>query len=62
MAQILLDGVYRLTDGIPVFQPIPGPTTEQLLALLTWIISRLLKALTRHGALTKTPIWGHCVI
>jgi len=48
MAQILLDGVYRLTDGIPVFQPIPGPATEQLLALLTRIISRLLKALTRY--------------
>ena len=50
---LLLDGVYRLTDGVPVFQPVPAPTTEQLQALLTRIITRLLKVLTRHGALMK---------
>ncbi len=49
----MLDGVYRLTDGIPLFQAIPAPTTEQLQAVLTRIITRLLKALTRNGALTE---------
>ena len=47
----MLDGVYHLTDGVPVFQAIPSPTTAQLQALLTRIITRLLKAFTRHGAL-----------
>ena len=47
----MLDGGYRLTDGVPVFQPVPAPTTEQLQALLTRIITRLLKGLTRQGAL-----------
>ena len=42
---------YHLTDGGPVFQPISAPTTEQLQALLTRIITRLLKMLTRHSAL-----------
>ena len=50
---LVLDGVYRLTDGVPVFQPIPAPTTDQLQALLTRIITRILKMLTRHGALTE---------
>jgi hypothetical protein len=50
---LVLDGVYRLTDGAPVFQAIPAPTTEQLQTLLTRIISRLLKVLTRHGALIE---------
>jgi len=40
-------GVYRLTDGVLGFQPIPAPTTDQLQALLTRIITRLLKMLTR---------------
>ena len=52
----MLDGVYRLTDGVPVFQPIPAPTTEQLETVLTRIITRLLKALTRHGALMEEDI------
>ena len=50
---LLLDGVYRLTDGVPVFQPIAAPTTEQLQTVLTRIITRLLKMLTRKGALTE---------
>ena len=52
----MLDGVYRLTDGVPVFQPIPAPTTEQLETVLTRIITRLLKALTCHGALMEEDI------
>jgi len=50
---LLLDGVYRLTDGVPVFQPVPAPTMEQLQPLLPRIITRLLKMLTRQGALIE---------
>ncbi len=50
---LMLDGVYRLTDGGPVFQPVPAPTAEQLQAVLTRIITRLLKVLIRHGALME---------
>ena len=50
---LVLDGVYRLTDEVPVFQAVPAPTTEQLQALLTRIITRLLKMLTRKGALIE---------
>ncbi|MEC4679126.1 MAG: hypothetical protein VST67_00330, partial [Nitrospirota bacterium] len=50
---LMLDGVYRLTDGVPVFQAVPAPTTEQLQTLLTRIITRLLKMFTRHGALME---------
>ena len=49
----MLDGVYRLTGGGPVFQSVPSPTMEQLQTLLTRIITRLLKMLTRHGALME---------
>ena len=40
---LMLDGVYRLTNGVPVFQAAPMPTAEQLQALLTRVITRLLK-------------------
>ncbi len=50
---LMLDGGYRLTDGVPVFQSVPAPTAEQLQALLTRIITRLLKVLTRQGALIE---------
>jgi len=48
---LMLDGVYRVTDSGPVFQPVPAPTTEQLQTVHSRIITRLLKTLTRHGAL-----------
>ncbi len=50
---MMLDGVYRLTDGVPIFQAIPAPTTGQLQALLTRIITRLLKMFTRQGTLRE---------
>jgi hypothetical protein len=50
---LLLDGVYHLTDSGPVFQSVPAPTMEQLQTLLTRISTRLLKMLTRHGALME---------
>src|SRR5918996_5617301 len=47
------DGVYRTTAGVPVFQGVRAPTTEQLQALLTRIIKRLLRLLTRRGYLIE---------
>ena len=52
---LMLDGVYRLTGGVPVFQTVPTPNTEQLQALLTRIIKRVMKVLTRQGALLEEP-------
>lgn len=49
----MLDGSYRLTDGVPVFQAVPAPSPEQLQTVLTRIITRLLKVLTRQGALIE---------
>ena len=50
---LVLDGVYRLTDGVPVFQPIPAPSTEQLQTVLSRVVQRVLKSLTRKGALIE---------
>ena len=47
----MLDGVYRRTDGEPVFVEVPAPTDEALRALLHKIIGRLMKLLTRRGVL-----------
>jgi hypothetical protein len=50
---LLLDGVYRLTDSGPVFQAIPAPSTEQLQTVLSRLVKRVLKSLTRKGALIE---------
>ena len=50
---LMLDGVYRLTDRQPVFQAVSAPTFEQLQTLLTRIIKRVMKVLTRKGALIE---------
>ncbi len=50
---LVLDGVYRLTGSAPVFQAVPAPTTEKLQTLLTRIIQRVMKVLTRQGELTE---------
>ena len=50
---LVLDGVYRTTEGVPVFHPVPAPTAEQLQVLLTRIIKRLMKFLTRKGFLIE---------
>ena len=53
---LMLDGVYRLTDGAPIFDAVPAPTPHELETLLTRIIKRVLKVLTRKGALVEdTP-------
>ena len=44
---LFLDGVYRITEEGPVFQPVRAPTTEQLHTLLNQIIKRVMKLLTR---------------
>ena len=57
---LLLDGVYRLTDSGPVFQAIPAPSAEQLQTLLSRIVQRVMKSLTRKGALIEdkdSPTW-----
>lgn len=50
---LVLDGVYRIQNGMPEFHNARSPTTEQLQALLSQIIQRVMKALTRHGALIE---------
>ena len=50
---LVLDGVYRRTDGEPNFVEVPAPTDEALQALLDQIISRLMKLLTGRGELIE---------
>ncbi len=49
----MLDGVYRTTEGVPVFHAVRAPTAEQLQVLVTRIIKRLMKLLTRKGFLIE---------
>ncbi len=46
---LVLDGVYRNTEGEPVFQEARAPSRDELAGLLDKIIARLLKMLTRQG-------------
>ncbi len=50
---LVLDGVYRRTDGEPVFVEAAAPTDEALRALLHKIIGRLMKLLTLRGVLVE---------
>jgi hypothetical protein len=50
---LVLDGVYRTTDGVPVFHEVHAPTTGELQGLLSRIIRRLMKFLTRKGYLIE---------
>jgi hypothetical protein len=50
---LVLDGVYRNSDGAPVFQEAAAPTIEELQALLAKIISRIMRLLTRQGFLIE---------
>ena len=49
----MLDGVYRSSEGVPVFHEARAPTMEELQALLAKIIMRILKCLTRQGHLIE---------
>jgi Putative transposase len=48
---LVLDGVYRIQNGVPRFYSVRKPADLQLQALLNQIIKRIMKALTRNGAL-----------
>jgi len=50
---LVLDGVYRIQNGVAEFHSARSPTTEQLQRLLSQIIQRIMKALTRNGALIE---------
>ena len=50
---LFLDGVYRTDGDVPVFQPVRAPTAEQLQALLSQIIKRIIRLLTRKGYLIE---------
>jgi hypothetical protein len=49
----VLDGLYRYTEGGPVFQEARAPTRDELQGLLDKIIARLMKMLTRQGYLVE---------
>jgi len=53
----LLDGVYRITEGVPVFHPVHAPTAEQLQALLIRTEKRLMRLLTRKSYLEEAPTY-----
>ena len=50
---LVLDGVYRIQNGVAEFHSAQSPTAEQLQSLLSQIIQRIMKALTRNGALIE---------
>ncbi|HEY6356492.1 MAG TPA: transposase [Burkholderiaceae bacterium] len=51
---LVLDGVYRCgADCAPTFVEVSAPTDDELHALLQTIITRLMKMLTRRGALVE---------
>ncbi|MGH8549012.1 MAG: transposase [Methylococcales bacterium] len=50
---LFLDGVYRIEGRVPVFQPERARTAEQLHTLLSQIIKRIMKLLTRRGYLIE---------
>jgi hypothetical protein len=52
----VLDGVYRTTEGEPVFQEGRAPTTGELPGLLVKIITRIMKLLTRTGHLIEEMV------
>ena len=49
----MLDGVYRNSEGVPVFHEVAAPTLEELQALLAKIITRIMRLLTRQGFLIE---------
>jgi hypothetical protein len=46
---LVLDGVYRRTEGEPNFEEVRAPTSDELQGLLDKITARLMKMLTRLG-------------
>ena len=50
---LVLDGVYRNSEGAAIFHEVPAPTIEELHALLAKIITRIMRLLTRLGFLIE---------
>ena len=50
---LVLDGVYRTTEGVPVFHAVRAPIATELQALLNRIIKRMIRLLTRKGYLIE---------
>ena len=44
---LVLDGVYRTAEGVPVFHAVRAPTAGELQVLLTRIIKRLMNRMHR---------------
>ena len=53
LLRLVLDGVYRRTEGEPVFQQACAPSRDELAGLLDKIIARVLGRLTRLGFLVE---------
>ena len=51
----MLDGVYLNRDGVPIFHEAAAPSTDELEAVLLKIITRIMRLLTRLGALIEEP-------
>ena len=47
--RLVLNGVYRCTEGQPVFQEVCAPSRDELAGLLDRIIARLMRMLTLPG-------------
>jgi hypothetical protein len=50
---LVLDGVYRRSEGAPVFHEVRSPNAAELETLLSRIIQRIMKLLTRTGYLIE---------
>jgi hypothetical protein len=50
---LVLDGIYRNSEGVAVFHEVAAPTIEELQALLAKIITRIMRLLTRQGFLIE---------
>ncbi len=50
---LVLDGVYQRGEAGPVFVEAPPPTDEDVQVVLHRMVGRILKMLTRHGALVE---------
>lgn len=50
---LVLDGVYRSSEGVPVFHEVRAPSVVDLEGLLNRIIQRIVKLLTRTGYLIE---------
>ncbi len=50
---LVIDGIYRLRGGKPVFEYVAAPSTEEMARLVERIAKRVMKLLTRRGYLIE---------